>query len=198
MISLTESSVLSEKTLDNKFSLKNIEDFVENKILDNYQKQISSTDDDLDEINYSEETEQNESNFMSELTSIRKDLKLHIQTFVLLEKRLSLLGKSYEKHKKEIKNKKVKKERGLNKPYNLSEELCIFLNIKKNEKKSRAQIVKLINNYITKYKLKEGAEKRCFLTDETLSNLFNKEINSNIDYFGELPNLISKHIKYDD
>jgi chromatin remodeling complex protein RSC6 len=112
-----------------------------------------------------------------------------------IEDNLKELKKETKKYKKEKQEKQEKQKKqnktnnGLNKEYVLSDDLCIFLNIKCGSKMARTNVTKEILKYIKEHKL---GDKRNIKIDEKLKHIIQEE---QITYF-TLQKFMNKHYKY--
>jgi chromatin remodeling complex protein RSC6 len=107
---------------------------------------------------------------------------------------------SKENVKKDKKVKKVKKDKKnrVKKSYNMTPQLCDFLNVSHDTHMTYKEMIKRVSQYIVNNKLKNENKKHEFLLDEKLKTLFeikneneNQNQNQNIYKFY----LISKYIK---
>lgn len=74
----------------------------------------------------------------------------------------------------------------------LSDELCLFMNLEPNSKKSRVEVTRFLCNYIEQNKLNTKDNKRIFKVDENLAKLYKIDVDSEISYY-EQQYLIQQH-----
>lgn len=89
----------------------------------------------------------------------------------------------------EGKKVKVKKEKR-HKLFNMSTQLCEFFEVPYDTYMSRPEILKRINQYIFKNKLKNKEHKNQFIVDDKLKELFGEISENSIKFYH-----VSKHIK---
>ena len=78
-------------------------------------------------------------------------------------------------------------------PYKLSDDLCQFLEIEPNSKLSRINVTKKLCAYIKTHELQDkDDERRKFVLNESLANLFGREVGQHITYY-EMQMLLTTH-----
>ena len=70
---------------------------------------------------------------------------------------------------------KEKKQNGLTKPMNLSDELAAIVGVKKGEKLARSEIVKRLWAYLKEKQLQDPENKQFFTPDELIQPVFGKD-----------------------
>jgi hypothetical protein len=138
-------------------------------------------------------------NTTSKLELLKKDI--HSQSNVLKEKvkglakevKTSTQSKKTNKSRVSIGSPVRKMNNGLTKEFNISSELCKFLNTEENSKKCRAEVTRYIHEYIREKGLK--AESGNFRVDENLSKLFDVNANEKVAFFS-LGKLLNTHFSY--
>lgn len=140
-------------------------------------------------------------NTLSKLELLKKDI--HSQANVLKDK-VKVLAKEVKATSQNKKSNRVpispgspvrKMNNGLTKEFNISSELCRFLNTEENSKKCRSEVTKYIHGYIREKGLK--AESGNFRVDENLSKLFDVNTNEKVAFFS-LGKLLNTHFEYPD
>ena len=108
-----------------------------------------------------------------------------------IEQELKLVKKELKKIKSNSKKieKKEQKNNGLTKEYLLSDELCDFLNIEKNSRRSRSEVTRRLLEYVKNNKL---GNKREIKVDERLKKIIKEE---KVTYF-TIQKSMNRHFKY--
>lgn len=119
--------------------------------------------------------------------------KILLQHHYHLTDIMQQLTKYQKKVMKKLKKKKNNAvQRGIQKPCNVSIQLCNFLNCSIDTKISRTVVTKRIHEYIKEHNLSCNEDKKYFCCDQALSLLFNVAEAEKLKYFS-VQKLINPH-----
>jgi len=118
---------------------------------------------------------------------------LHV-LFKKLSKEVSKIEKSNKVVGGKKKNNATKSTRapsGFAKPTNLTEELCVFLNVPTDTMLARTDVTRMINEYIKKNNLQNPEARKNILPDENLTKLLRLQPGDQLSYFN-----LQKYMKH--
>ena len=129
-----------------------------------------------------------------------------IQIEKLVRTTMPLIKRLQKKHEKDVKNaakaKKVKRTRdpnappsGFARPGPVSDELCTFLGLKKDELIARTQVAKRVSEYIKAHSLKNPDNNKEIVIDKKLATLFKVPEKTKVAFFQIQSYLTSHFIK---
>ena len=99
-----------------------------------------------------------------------------------LQNKVHKMVKSLRKEKRNKRDQKSKPS-GFNKPITVSEELCTFLDISKDQKIARTTVTKLVHDYIKTNQLKDESDGRIIQADTKLKKLLKLKEKDELTYF---------------
>jgi len=136
-------------------------------------------------------------NTTNKMDLLKKDLQIQAaltkEKVKVMTKEIKLLSNTKKSNKSQITSPVRKMNNGLTKEFNISSELCQFLNTEENSKKCRSEVTKYIHGYIREKGLK--AESGNFRVDENLSKLFDVDKDEKVAFFS-LGKLLNTHFSY--
>jgi chromatin remodeling complex protein RSC6 len=144
------------------------------------------------------ETETSVASMISELHDkiqlISNESKALQVLFKKLSKEVSKIEKSNKivgGKKKNASTKSTRAPSGFAKPTNLTEELCVFLNVPTDTMLARTDVTRMINGYIKKNNLQNPEARKNILPDENLTKLLRLQPEDQLSYFN-----LQKYMKH--
>ena len=153
----------------------------------------------IESNNYEDKTVELKQKYLQTFDTIFETINTVKTQVLLVQKQLKQLERQVKKENKDmisklekVKGKKRKNLSGFAKPSSISDELCVFMNIKQGTHVARTEVTRYIISYIKENQLESKENKKIIVPDKKLKELLQLNLDEELTYF-TIQKFMNKH-----